>query len=228
MYVTEFVDGRVEVKYVTGHTGHELGPSEIKHLPLPGSTREEVAMKISVGVPSERILDGMHLYKFCPNISHIKLCFIDVRETVGDRTNRDRFDQSVSRKHFLTNRDINNIRMRVKDSEIKRHENDAISVAMIVAELKEEPFDPILIFKPQSIKDLTQPTLPTESFLLAFQTQFQMELYRKHASTILCIDSTHGINQYRFKLITCIVPDELGKGKKIHASNVFVTYQLYN
>ena len=27
-----------------------------------------------------------------------------------------------------------------------------------------------------------------------------------------CVDSTHGTNQYRFKLITIIVPDEYGKG----------------
>ena len=131
----------------------ELGPSEIKHLPHHYLVAQ--GKKLSVGVPSERILEGMHLNKFCPNIA--TLMFIDVRETVGDRTSRDRSDQSASRKHSLTNRDIH-IWMRVKDSEIKQHENDAISVSTIVAELKEEPFDPILIFKPQSIKDSTYPT----------------------------------------------------------------------
>ena len=29
------------------------------HLPLPGSAREEVAMNLSVGAPSERILDAL-------------------------------------------------------------------------------------------------------------------------------------------------------------------------
>ena len=48
----------------------------------------------------------------------------DVRETVGDRQNREKFDQSVCRKHFLAKGDINNIRVKVKDTVVKRHEND--------------------------------------------------------------------------------------------------------
>ena len=142
----------------------------------------------------------------------------DVRETVGDRQNREKFDQSVCRKHFLAKGDINNIRVKVKDTVVKRHENDAVSVTMLVSELREEPFDPVLIFKPQGIHCPEYPTVPTESFMLALQTEFQLELYREYAPTILCIDSTHGTNQYRFKLITghvevkCIVPDDHGKG----------------
>ena len=153
-------------------------------------------------------LGHMHIFVHIHTYIHT-----DIRETVGDRQNRDSFDQRVCRKHFLSKSDINNIRVKVKDAAIKRHENDATSVSMMVAELKEEPFSPILIFKPQGIEDPTYPTLPAQSFLLAIQTQFQMELYRKHATTILCIDSTHGTNQYRFKLITCIVPDDHGKGE---------------
>ena len=131
---------------------------------------------------------------------------------MGDRTNRDDFDSSTSRKHFLTKKDISNIQMKVKDFEIKRHENDATSVSVIVEELREEPFNPILIYKPQGTKDPLYSTLSDDTFILALQTKFQKELYEAHASTILCIDSTHGTNQYRFKLITCIVPDDHGKG----------------
>ena len=76
-------------------------------------------------------------------------------------------------------------------------------------ELRNEPFNPILVYKPQGTK---YPMLQVETFLLAIQTKFQKDLYEAHASTILCIDSTHGTNQYRFKLITCIVPDDHGKG----------------
>ena len=43
--------------------------------------------------------------------------------------------------------------------------------------------------------------------------EFQKELYPKHAATITCIDSTHGTNQYQFKLISAaVVPDDQGKG----------------
>ena len=138
---------------------------------------------------------------------------LDVREDVGDRQNREAFDQCVSRRHFLSKSDINNIRVKVDDHVIKRHEDDATSVSLIVSELWEESFNPILFFKPQGSKSPKYPSLPEESFILAIQTKFQLELYDQYASTILCIDSTHGTNQYRFKLITIVVPDDLGKGQ---------------
>ena len=136
-----------------------------------------------------------------------------MRETVGDRSKRQEFDLCVSRKHFITKSDLRNIRVKVDDRIVKRHDDDATSVTMMVAELQQEPFNPIVIFKPQSSKDDSHPALQTDSFVLVIQTQFQMELYQKYASTILCIDSTNGINQYRFKLISVVVPDDYGKGK---------------
>lgn len=56
------------------------------------------------------------------------------------------------------------------------------------------------------------PTLSEDSFVVAVQTEFQVELYRKFSSKMLCIDATHSTNSYRFKLITCVVPDEFGQG----------------
>ena len=87
----------------------------------------------------------------------------DVRETVGDRNKREDFDQSVSRRHFLTKSDVRNIRVKVEDRIIKRHEDDATSVTMMVAELQQESFNPILIFKPQGEKDQTH-SLPYHLF----------------------------------------------------------------
>ena len=58
MYVNNFHDGHVEVEYIPAHTNHTLGQDELKHLPLPISTKEEVAMKLSFGVPPTRILNG--------------------------------------------------------------------------------------------------------------------------------------------------------------------------
>ena len=58
MYVDEFVDGHIEVNYIPAHTGHDLGSTEMKHLPLPESTKETVAVKLSLGIPPERILTG--------------------------------------------------------------------------------------------------------------------------------------------------------------------------
>lgn len=98
---------------------------------------------------------------------------------------------------------------------IKRHEDDAVSVTMMVAELQQESFDPVLVFKPQEMLDEVHTSLPEQTFVLAIQTQFQKELYQKYVSTIMCIDSTHGTNQYRFKLISAVVSDDQGKGNII-------------
>lgn len=58
MYVNEFSDDRIEVKYIAAHHGHELGVCELPHLPLPQSVKESVAIKLNQGIPPERILDG--------------------------------------------------------------------------------------------------------------------------------------------------------------------------
>ena len=62
MYVNNFEDGHVEVEYIPAHTGHTLDHNEIKHLPLPACTREEVATKLSLGVNPTRILNGKITY----------------------------------------------------------------------------------------------------------------------------------------------------------------------
>ena len=58
MYVTELQSGTVQVMYVSAHSNHETGPTEDAFIPLPASTRETIAMKLSVGIPIERIMEG--------------------------------------------------------------------------------------------------------------------------------------------------------------------------
>jgi len=81
-----------------------------------------------------------------------------------------------------------------------------------VEELRNELYNPVLIYKLQGRSDPQFPTLQDDTFVLAIQIKFQKDLYEVHASTIFYIDSTHGTNQYQFKLITCVVPDDYGKG----------------
>ena len=59
MYASVYGDGHVELTYVTGHTNHQPGPSEDAYLPLPSSTREEIALKLANGIPPERIMEGI-------------------------------------------------------------------------------------------------------------------------------------------------------------------------
>ena len=91
-----------------------------------------------------------------------------------------------------------------------------------MAELQQENFNPILMYKAQGELDLSFPSLSSDSFVLALQTEFQLELYTKFASSVLCVDSTHGTNAYNFKLITCIVADEFGQGTII--SVIIITH----
>ena len=93
-----------------------------------------------------------------------------------------------------------------------RHESDPSSVAQVVSDLREEPFDPVLLYKAQGTEDADYPNIPTDGFVLAIQTKFQKELYEKFGHSVLCIDATHGTNAYNFMLITCIVPDEFERG----------------
>ena len=58
MYVTKFKAGNIEVKYISAHSNHTIGPSEDAFLPLPTSTKEEIAIKLSLGISIERIMDG--------------------------------------------------------------------------------------------------------------------------------------------------------------------------
>lgn len=71
MYVDYFHDGHVTVTHVTAHTNHTPGLDEEKYLPIPKSIREDIAIKINNGIPTERILEGeFHLQhnKTCSNV----------------------------------------------------------------------------------------------------------------------------------------------------------------
>ena len=146
--------------------------------------------------------------------------YIDIRQDVGNRTKRSEFIQSVSRKHFLNKRDIRNIRVKVHDRLVIRHQDDAQSVCLAVLQLQQEPYNPVMAFKVQGKLDRIHSTLPEDAFLLAIETEFQRDMYQKYAGRILCIDSTHGTNAYRYKLITCIAPDHYGQGNFLYHCNV--------
>ena len=47
MYVDEFRDGHLELKYIPFHTGHVPGPDEVKHLPLPKRGGQKQPLKIA-------------------------------------------------------------------------------------------------------------------------------------------------------------------------------------
>ena len=62
----------MEVDYISAHTSHELGAKEMPYLPFP-STVKEVAEKVNIGIPSQRILQGIMINNECFFIILIKM-----------------------------------------------------------------------------------------------------------------------------------------------------------
>ena len=100
-----------------------------------------------------------------------------------------------------------------------RHLEDAISVDRIVKELKEESPSPVLYYKPQDVVDPEHPSLLEDTFLLVIMTGFQATLFDAFSERSVCLDSTHTTNQYRFKSLTVVVPDEYRNGN-LHTRNI--------
>ena len=91
IYVTKFKSGKVEAKCISSHSNHTTGPTEDAFLPLPATAKGEVAMKLSLGISIERIMDGMQKIKHrCPNFYNI---FSDIREGIGHRSKRKEFSE---------------------------------------------------------------------------------------------------------------------------------------
>ena len=61
MYVDVHEARHVTVRYIPTHTGHKPDCMELKFLPLPESTKEEVSLKLSQGIPTKRILQGIYI-----------------------------------------------------------------------------------------------------------------------------------------------------------------------
>uniref|UniRef100_A0A8D9ARJ8 MULE transposase domain-containing protein n=1 Tax=Cacopsylla melanoneura TaxID=428564 RepID=A0A8D9ARJ8_9HEMI len=48
--------------------------------------------------------------------------------------------------------------------------------------------------------------------MLGIQTDRQRDLMKQHGNKILVVDETHGTNQYRYQLLTCLVVDDNRRG----------------
>ena len=138
---------------------------------------------------------------------------LDVREDIAHRSRRNTFSENVSRKHLVTRRDILNEKARVQDKSVIKHRDDATSVLLAVTELQQEEFNPVLYFKQQHRVDPNHPQFASDAFMLMLQTEFQQQLYIQFAQQIVCIDSTHGTNAYKFKLLTLMVADDFAMGR---------------
>ena len=181
---TDILTGQLTATICHTHYGHSI---QLGHVPLPTSTRMEVAAKLMQGVSTDHILDT-------------------IRDNMGDKVNR---------IHLLTRKDIRNIEHTFGIKSIERHSDDAKSVALWVAEMQLKPSsNPVILYKPQGTAQPNEcDNLTDDDFVIALQTPLQAEMLKQfgHERTI-CIDSTFGTTGYNFTLITVIVIDEYGEG----------------
>ena len=89
---------------------------------MAATTLEKIASKLQNVVTSERIID-------------------DIRNS-SDSTD-------LHREHFISRKDIANIKRQYNIEGVQRHLNDLISVSAIVEEMETLKYNPILIFKQQ-------------------------------------------------------------------------------
>lgn len=192
--------GVVSVSYIYTHN-HELLFKYTEHQPIPNSVLRYIKSQFYLGASVEFI--------------HREL-----RQDIGSRINRRKVGKTITieKKHSITKRQLREIRRKL-DINQQKDSDDATSLSYIVNKLLGEPYNPVLLYKPQGEdefrvgpKNPTKYKIKNDDFFLAIQTEEQMEMFIKHASKIVCLDSTHGTNKYKFKLITLVVQDEFGKG----------------
>eukprot|EP00794_Sanderia_malayensis_P020831 gene20831-22875_t len=188
--------GGIEVTYISTHN-HPVQFRDTEHHPIPPTIMESVKSKLLLGAS----VDNVHK---------------DLREGADVRNDRNS-DKKISKKHAVTKRNLREIARKLKVNR-RMHPDDATSVFHIVKKISSEQFDPVLLYKPQGEDVVVGPDdmhgtpRETQTFLFAMQTKEQLAMFEKHASKIVCLDSTHCTNKYDFKLVTLVVPDELNKG----------------
>jgi len=194
MSITNQSDGKVLVKYIAKHN-HKTTFDQAKYMRIPEHIKEEIRWKLGMKIKPDKILD-------------------DVRNIFNDRETRNDIPQSALKVyHLLEKKTILAMRRKMVMAEESRHADDATSVKFKVEAMKKEIYNPILAYKPFGVDDTQNyPTLKKEDFFLAIMTRNQEDMYHKMAPTILCLDSTHNTNEYKYKLITALVPDECRKG----------------
>lgn len=162
-----------------------------KYLPIPDSLKSEITSMLALKIPINNIIDK-------------------VREHFSDREGRDNLDD-LKYYHLIDRKKIHSLKTRLVDPSIIQDSNDALSTSLKVEALRQESFNPVLLYKQQGIEDPSK-RLAKEDFILAIMTKQQLDMYQKFAGRILCMDSTHKTNSYSFKLITLMVADEFRKG----------------
>ena len=116
------------------HKSHEPGLNEVKYLPLPNTTRQQVKQRYNDGVGLDKIIDG----EITDSNFYSSFLKIEIRGPIVNQQLRSGFTESATWATFITRQDIRNIVRKIEDSLKHRHQIDAVSVDHLVKELKLE------------------------------------------------------------------------------------------
>ncbi len=131
-----------------------------------------------------------------------------------------------NRDHLLTMSDVYNEQRALSRAALGSRD-DASAVSERVAELSATDHNPILLYKPQgsgtcrlheelrSSSSAICDGLDAPRFMLALQTVAQRQLWELYGSTNAILDTTHGTNQYGFKLTSLMVIDDDAQGQVV-------------
>ena len=184
-YIKAFENIASKAVHVEYCLHHHNHKTELGHLTMNEHLRAKIASKLHEGVSEKRILD-------------------EIRDNVTD---------TIGREHLTSIQDIQNIRRQYNVEGIQRHHNDHQSVDILVQELQEQDYNPILLYKAQGIEQGDDvDNLAKDDMLLCIQTEFQKDAAIKFGNKVVCADSTHGTTMYDFLLITLMVLDEYDEG----------------
>ncbi|GBN54138.1 hypothetical protein AVEN_263881-1 [Araneus ventricosus] len=125
---------------------------------------------------------------------------------------RQSLDTTFKRKHLTTRKDLQNIKRDFGITlPIKGYvlQNDETSVCAWVHKMESQKDNPVLFYKRQ---EDPHAVIDQEDFMLVLKTNFQKCIMYRLGADRIYVDSTHGISNYNFELVTVLVIDEYEEG----------------
>jgi hypothetical protein len=93
---------------------------------------------------------------------------------------RENFDDVVTRAYFVTAQDVRNRTKRFLHFEMRRADDDTLSLHRLVSELQAEPRTPVLFYKAPGHTDTSTYGFSEDQLALVLATQFQLEQFAQH------------------------------------------------
>ncbi|XP_065214418.1 uncharacterized protein LOC135841407 [Planococcus citri] len=175
---------KVKAFFCSTHV-HPLEPQNLKYSPFNSNIKGEVAKKLAVEIPTQRILKDIRKSSTCSS-EHI-----------------------LHKSQLLTRKDVVNI-ARANNLQFmnRRSTKDFEGVESFTI----EHTDSVLLYKKQKEVLEDFPELQSDDFVLIYMNQKQKEKLQKFGNNVICMDGTHGLNKYGFILHTLMILDDYDEG----------------